>query len=219
MEKRKIGYVIPIEVLDPFMNKCEDMGLMPGKFIEFCMKSYVDAKIEVMGNTIVSTELLARGSDTQQGPTLADKKGPGRPAKIKEEPKIALEGDPKTAFDKQLPPEARLLKSYRYILTDERFDPTPTLTFDMEGKTGTLEDMFRDEWLEFRSGEAKLISEDDWLFAALEYYCNCIFCKFAEVNGIKGRFRKEPVWTQVIDLNAELTVLYEKTLDERGVAK
>lgn len=83
MEKRKTGYMIDISVLQAFDEKIDTCGIIASKFVEGCMRAFVEGKFRFSDGEPVFPQEQDVSRETQ--PDL-ERKGPGRPKESKPEP-------------------------------------------------------------------------------------------------------------------------------------
>lgn len=218
IEKVKLGYLIETSVAEQFQVKAESVGITGARFVQGCMKAYVEGKFKMLdGEPFFETPLTSR--ETCDVTRLVRKSSKAKEASIVEEPLITspFEAKKRVLSPEGLDPAKRKLISYNYPLRPACYDDTPHLFLDTpDGKGGTFKDVLIQEWLQFRIDAD--CSQEDWFDSTskskggLECFAECCSIKFSEDNDLNFRYHKDDNWMDVVALDGILTLKHMKEL-------
>lgn len=209
-----VNFSVYEHTYEEFKKSVASDGTTVPHILRAAMRGYIEGELVLYGPMLIGAHTT---SDVpRETPKI------GRPKKIKETAKeepVVLEKSPYLAKKNELPHELRALASYNYPMRPVERDETPGVTFDMKGKDGkTFEEFLKSEWLAFRieadtSGCGGDV--DDWFNASLDMLMNAAANKFAEVNGIKVRYRKDDIWDEVMVFDGQMHVEHQKELEQQ----
>lgn len=207
-----ITFVVDGALLELFKEKVAETRTTQSAVLRAAVLSFAFGGLEFRVDRLKSANPEYNCPGDINSSVTQEHRGPGRPPKEKvPEPKKKLSVKEEQALAYKtpgaIPNNERTYMSYVHPQVPEMYDPKPSLQWDTCNAEGvTFEQFFKDHYFPFRSTHDmgdELNDPDDWFDKLLETYAQLIANKFIEDNNLNFRYRKDDMWGEVVNLDAE----------------